>query len=243
MGRHLTMWLWDHVTHLLFQDRKSPNHDTLLHDGTSPKQMHVGQCRTLTIAWWDITTPSACMTMLHTYYCRSVRHQTKCLWDHFTHLLLQGGASPNQVSVGPCYTLTIASRCGTRPSACGTMLHTYYCRLVRHQTKCLWDHVTHLLLQVGAAPDQVPVGPCYTHTYYCRSERHQTKCLWDQILHMFSRHSHQSVGTQDHKNRRRQTHTTSVGCRTQCYGRGVAGSDRDYWKYMGRYHCEKMNLQ
>ena len=298
----------------------------------------------------SITATGACGNMLHTYYSRSVNPQTMCLWDHFAHLLLQVGAAPDQVThllvqvgaapdqvpVGPCCTLIIAGRCGTRPSACetmlhtycrrsvrhqpsacGTMLHTYYCRSVHHQTKCLWDHVTylllqvhhltkylweyvihllisrsvnlqtmclwdlvtHLILQVNPSPDrawcvhitplllqfdtsldQVPVGPCYTviitdrnttwpcacclllqsgwsvtrpsacgtmlHTYYCRSVQHQTKCLWYRILHMFSRHSHQSVGSQDHKNRRRQTHTTSVGCRTQCHWRGVAGSDK-----------------
>ena len=176
----------------------------------------------LIIVSWCIGSPSACGTMLHTYYCRSitstgacgnmlhtyysrsVNFQTMRLWNYVTHLLLQVGAAPDQVPVGPCYTLTIAGRygtrpsacgtmlhtiagwCGTRPSACGTVLHTYCCRLVRHQTKCLWDHATHLLLQVGAAPDQVPVRPCYTftiagwcvtrpracltmfHTYYCR---------------------------------------------------------------------------
>ena len=152
---HQAMFLWDHVTHTYTQ--------YFLRIGASRDHGLVGPFYTLTIAGRCVTRPSACGTMLHTYYCRSVQHQTKCLWDHATHLLLQVGAAPDQVPVGPCYTLTIAGRCGTRPSPCGTMLHTYYCRSVRHQTKCLWDHVAHLLLQVGAAPDQVPVGPDPPH--------------------------------------------------------------------------------
>ena len=164
---HQTKCLWDHFTYLL------------LPVGAAPDQVPVGPCYTLTVAGRCITRPSACGTMLHTYCRRSVRHQTKCLWDHVTHLLLQVGAAPDQVPVGPFYTLTIAGRCGTRPSACGTMLHTYYCRSVRHQTKCLWDHVT--LTIAGRCVTRPSACGTMLHTYCRRSVRHQTKCLWDHV--------------------------------------------------------------
>ena len=212
MTHHHTKCLYDYVTHLLLQV------------GAAPDQVPVGPFYTLTVAGWSITKPSVRGTMLHTYYCKSVRHQTKCLWDYVTHLLLQVGAAPDQVPVGPCFTLTIAGRSGTRPSTCGIMLHTYYCRSVQHQTKCLWDHVTHTLTIAGRSGTRP--SACGTRSSTCsrgiptsQSVARITRIGGDRPIRHLSAVGHNAMG-------------------------GVwQGRTEDYWKYMGRYHCEKMNLQ
>ena len=161
MGRHRTICLLNHVTHLLLQDETSPNQVAV--GPWAPYQIRkIAGCACARNAWnifpvanfkgsHKLAIP-ACIT--HVPLCMS----------------LTGGGGENDPGIpdacaicnfayltrGPCYTLLQdgVSR------ACGTILQTYYCRMGHHYAKCLT--VTHLLLH--ETWKQVPLGPYYTLT-------------------------------------------------------------------------------